>query len=71
MELWRLWVLRGPNPWAACPVIEAGLDLSAWSGQPRQQSADAVRRLRTWIPSLDAELESSEVALCLRASFSA
>src|SRR5262245_37142881 len=53
MELWRLWVLRGPNVWAACPVIEAGVDLCAWADQPRRQCAQAVERLRSWLPSLE------------------
>jgi len=29
MELWRLWVLRGPNIWSARPVIEVGIDAEA------------------------------------------
>jgi hypothetical protein len=53
MELWRLWVLRGPNVWATCRVIEAGVDVSAWSGQSRQQCARARERLRAWLPSLE------------------
>lgn len=69
MELWRLWVLRGPNAWATCPVIEAGLDLSAWPGQPRQQSAESVARLRTWLPSLSAELGGAEEPICLACVF--
>lgn len=59
MELWRLWVLRGPNVWAACPVIEAGVSLSAWAGQPRQRSARALERLRAWLPSLGIVEESA------------
>jgi hypothetical protein len=63
MELWRLWVLRGPNVWTACPVIEAGVDLSAWSGQPRQQCGRARERLRAWLPSLENVEESTNPVL--------
>jgi cyanophycin synthetase len=65
MELWRLWVLRGPNTWAACPVIEVGFDWSAWADQPRQQNAEAIARLHAWLPSLAAEPEGTEEAVCL------
>jgi cyanophycin synthetase len=50
MDLWRLWVLRGPNAWAACPVIEAGVDLGRWAGGPRE--AEVVGRVKAWLPSL-------------------
>jgi hypothetical protein len=53
MELGRLWVLQGPNVWAACPVIEAGLDLSVWAGQSRKRSARARERLPAWLPALE------------------
>jgi hypothetical protein len=53
MELWRLWVLRGPNVWAACRVIEAGVDFSAWSSHSLQKSARACEQLRAWLPSLE------------------
>jgi cyanophycin synthetase len=52
MELWRLRVLRGPNVWAACSVLEAALDMSVWAGAPRQRRAPARERLRVWLPSL-------------------
>src|SRR5262245_46352554 len=52
MELWRLWVLRGPNAWAACPVIEAGLDLGAWADRPPDESARAAERVAAWLSSL-------------------
>jgi cyanophycin synthetase len=65
MDLWRLWVLRGPNVWAACPVVEVGLDLTAWTGQPCQQSAASLERLRTWLPSFVPDPACAEEAGCL------
>lgn len=53
MELWRLWILRGPNIWAACPVLEVGVDLRSWANGPRQQSMCALERLRSWLPALE------------------
>jgi cyanophycin synthetase len=65
MELWRLRVLRGPNVWAASPVIEAGVDISAWAGQPRQRSAQARECLRTWLPALENVEENAHPASVL------
>jgi cyanophycin synthetase len=52
MELWRLWVLRGPNAWAACPVLEAGLGLGDGAAQAQEPFEQAVGRVRAWLPSL-------------------
>ena len=41
MELWRLWVLRGPNGWATCPVIEAGVDLLLGQGARQRRTLAA------------------------------
>lgn len=59
MKLCRLRVLRGPNVWAACPVLEAGVDVSAWAGQPSRRSAQAWEQLRAWLPSLGKGDENS------------
>jgi cyanophycin synthetase len=61
MELWRLWVLRGPNAWAACPVLEAGVDLARWVELPRHQAAAAVGRIRAWLPALAPDLAMARV----------
>jgi hypothetical protein len=62
MELWRLGVLRGPNVWAACPVLEAGVDVSAWAGQPWKRRVQARERLRAWLPLLDDVGENAGLA---------
>src|SRR5579871_5728862 len=58
MELWRLGVLRGPNRWAACPVLEASVE---WN-RPRPPLKLVVERLRSWLPSLDSEGSSLDEA---------
>jgi hypothetical protein len=44
---WRhLRSLRGPNVWAACPVLEGALDLgdgAAWSAEQIQHAMDSLR----------------------------
>jgi cyanophycin synthetase len=70
MDLWRLWVLRGSNVWAACPVIEAGLDLSAWANRPRRQNAAFLERLGMWLPSFAADLRCAADSTCLSHVFS-
>jgi cyanophycin synthetase len=62
MDLWRLWVLRGPNVWATCPVIEAGLELASWAAQPRHQIKAAIERLRSWFPSA---FDDAAATVCL------
>lgn len=52
MELWRLWVLRGPNVWAARPVLEVGIDLNACADTLRSQNLRARECLQSWFPSL-------------------
>jgi cyanophycin synthetase len=52
MEFWRLWVLRGPNAWSACPVIEVGLHLGRWADPPPDVIARVADRLAHWLPSL-------------------
>jgi len=56
MELGRLWVLRGPNAWAACPMIEAGLDLGPWAGRSADDIGQVAGCLLAWIPSLAPHL---------------
>lgn len=53
MELWRLRVLRGPNVWAVCPVLEIGIDLRVWTDAPRHRSLHAIEQVRTWLPALE------------------
>jgi cyanophycin synthetase len=69
MHFWRLWVLRGPNAWAAGPVVEVGLDLGRWADPPPDFVARVAGRVTDWLPSLaphlaEAGAEGAE-ALCL------
>src|SRR5262249_17242509 len=57
MELGRLWVLKGPNIWAAKPVIEAGVDLGLGADRPPRQTARTAERLRAWLPSVPLDLD--------------
>jgi cyanophycin synthetase len=52
MKLWRMWGLRGPNAWAACPVLETGLDLGQWTDLARDRLAQVVERVSGWLPAL-------------------
>jgi cyanophycin synthetase len=52
MELWRLRVLRGPNAWAAGPVIEAGLNLGRWADWSAEQINQVAEQVLAWLPSL-------------------
>src|SRR5258708_4330745 len=49
MNLLHLRCLRGPNVWAACPVIEAALDLSdatSWSAKQLGQTLHCLEANR-------------------------
>src|SRR5262249_26269110 len=52
MKLFRLWVLRGPNAWAAVPVLEVGLDLSDWADLRTDRFVQIAERVATWLPGL-------------------
>ena len=51
MEMQRLWVLRGPNVWARCPVLEIELNLGDLKGSASDDipgfTERLVSRLRT------------------------
>ncbi|HEY7156629.1 MAG TPA: hypothetical protein VH575_21855 [Gemmataceae bacterium] len=59
MKLCRLWVLQGPNIWAANPILEAGVDLGPWADPSRKQTIHVVQRLRTWLPSTPPDLDDA------------
>ncbi|MHB1422096.1 MAG: cyanophycin synthetase [Gemmataceae bacterium] len=52
MELQHIWVLRGANVWARCPVLEVELDLADLAAVSEQRIADCTATLRSWLPSL-------------------
>src|SRR5262249_50365406 len=52
MELQHIWVLRGANTWARCPVLEVELGLADLAAVGEQRLAACAARLRTWLPSL-------------------
>jgi cyanophycin synthetase len=52
MQLQRIWVLRGANIWARCPVLEAELDLTDVAAVTEDRLAACAACLRAWLPSL-------------------
>src|SRR6266702_4643738 len=52
MKLWRLWALRGPNAWAAFPVLEVGLDLGDWADLSTDRLVEVAERVAVWFPAL-------------------
>jgi cyanophycin synthetase len=50
MEFQRIWVLRGPNIWARCPVLEAELDLRELKAATSDQILALTGRLDAWLP---------------------
>src|SRR5579884_3240339 len=52
MELQHIWLLRGANVWARCPVMEVELALAEDAAADGQHLADCTTRLRSWLPSL-------------------
>ncbi len=52
MELQHVWVLRGANIWARCPVLEVELALADLAAVAEPRLADCTACLRNWLPSL-------------------
>jgi len=52
MELQHIWVLRGANVWARCPVLEVELVLADLVAVTESRLTNCAARLRTWLPSL-------------------
>jgi cyanophycin synthetase len=65
MELWRLRVLSGPNIWAACPVLEASVELNSGRGASPGRNAENISRIISWLPELTSELDPSDESLDL------
>jgi cyanophycin synthetase len=55
MELQHIWILRGANVWARCPLMEVELPLSDLTAVAEQRLADCIARLRAWMPSLRSQ----------------
>jgi cyanophycin synthetase len=51
MELQHIWVLRGANVWARCPVMEVELALADLASVDESRLADCAARLCAWLPS--------------------
>lgn len=62
MQLWRSWVLKGPNIWAARPVLEAGVDLRVWPDEGHRQTLRAAERIRDWLPAIELEPDDTGMA---------
>ncbi len=52
MELQCIWVLRGANISARCPVLEIELDLADFAAIDDERLGPCIARLHTWLPSL-------------------
>jgi hypothetical protein len=52
MEFQQIWVLRGANIWARCPVLEVELDLTGFAAVTEDRLAACTARLRAAMPSL-------------------
>src|SRR5579883_432444 len=52
MEFQHIWVLRGANVWARCPVLEVEFDVADRAAVAEQHLADCTARLRAWLPTL-------------------
>src|SRR5437763_5614815 len=52
MKLSRVGVLRGPNAWAACPILEVDLDLGDWADLPSDRLVEVAERVAAWLPAL-------------------
>jgi cyanophycin synthetase len=52
MEFRKVRALRGPNIWAAFPVLEAWVDLGALKDSPSDELPGFNERLTAWLPSL-------------------
>lgn len=66
MELQHVWVLRGANIWARCPVLEVELALADCAAVSAARCADCVARLRSWLPSLAGRSLGSDLPGLLR-----
>src|SRR4051812_15136366 len=66
MELQRIWVLRGANIWARCPVLEVELDLANLAAVTDERLAACMSRLRTWLPALANRPAGVDLAATLR-----
>ncbi len=66
MELDHIWVLRGANVWARCPVMEVELALADGVCIAEQQLADCVTRLREWLPTLASKTMEPDLPAILR-----
>ena len=50
MEWQRVWILRGPNVWARCPLLEVEVELGGLRGLGPEQIPDFVDRIHAWMP---------------------
>jgi cyanophycin synthetase len=66
MNFPRVWIVRGANLWARCPVLEVEIDLSANAAVTEEQLAACIARLRAWLPSLASRPLGPDVAALLR-----
>jgi cyanophycin synthetase len=66
MEFQHIWVLRGANVWARCPVLEVELNLTECAAVSEAQLAAYTARLRNALPSLSQHPAASDLPALLR-----
>jgi cyanophycin synthetase len=66
LELQRIWILRGANVWAPCPVLEIELDLADSAALTEEQLGSCTARFRTWLPSLANRNAAADLPSLLR-----
>jgi cyanophycin synthetase len=66
MELQRIWVLRGANIWARCPVLEVELDLARLTTPADERLGSCTARFQTWLPSLAHQSAAADLPALLR-----
>jgi cyanophycin synthetase len=66
MDFQRIWVLRGANIWARCPVLEVELDLAGFAAVSEERLAACTTRLRAAMPSLAQRPTGPDLPALLR-----
>jgi cyanophycin synthetase len=66
MEFQRIWVLRGANVWARCPVLEVELSVANHAALGEERLAACAACLRTWLPALIEQPAGADLPAVLR-----
>ncbi|HWG47669.1 MAG TPA: cyanophycin synthetase [Gemmataceae bacterium] len=66
MKFERIWILRGANVWARCPVLEVELDLADLAAVTDERLAVCVTHLHAWLPALAGQFIGANIPAILR-----